>query len=146
MSRSQFHSINSLILTHAWLNLWDERMTTGRINQVTIRLAQRPADRPKSLNWPKHRINPKGCAFAQSRVFSFHRTVFSRLFYRCTVILLVRLAGAFAHCPTFKYTFSRGPLGCAFLGHHRPQCNPKQLEFGSTTIAHVLQTASSIKN
>ena len=35
MSRSQFHSIKSLILTHAWLNLWDERMTTGRINQVT---------------------------------------------------------------------------------------------------------------
>ena len=25
-----------LILTHAWLNLWDEHMTTGRINQVTI--------------------------------------------------------------------------------------------------------------
>ena len=25
-----------LILTHAWLNLWDKHMTTGRINQVTI--------------------------------------------------------------------------------------------------------------
>ena len=25
-----------LILRHAWLNLWDERMTTGRINQVSI--------------------------------------------------------------------------------------------------------------
>ena len=36
MSRSQFHSIKLFILTHAWLNLWDERMTTGRINQVTI--------------------------------------------------------------------------------------------------------------
>ena len=36
MSRSQFHSINLFILTHAWLNLWDERMTTGRINQVAI--------------------------------------------------------------------------------------------------------------
>ncbi len=36
MSHSQFHSIESFILTHAWLNLWDKRMTTGRINQVTI--------------------------------------------------------------------------------------------------------------
>ena len=25
----------SLILRHAWLNLWDKHMTTGRINQVT---------------------------------------------------------------------------------------------------------------
>ena len=40
MSRSQFHSRNLFILTHAWLNLWDERMTTGRINQVAM-LARR---------------------------------------------------------------------------------------------------------
>ena len=33
MSHSQFHS-DTFILRHAWLNLWDERMTTGRINQV----------------------------------------------------------------------------------------------------------------
>ena len=36
MSHSQFHSTRSLILRHAWLNLWDERMTTGRINQIAI--------------------------------------------------------------------------------------------------------------
>ncbi len=36
MSHSQFHSIELFILRHAWLNLWDERMTTGRINQVAI--------------------------------------------------------------------------------------------------------------
>ena len=35
MSHSQFHSI-TLILRHAWLNLWDKHMTTGRINQVSI--------------------------------------------------------------------------------------------------------------
>ena len=35
MSRSQFQS-RRFILRHAWLNLWDERMTTGRINQVAI--------------------------------------------------------------------------------------------------------------
>ena len=36
MSHSQFHSMLLLILRHAWLNLWDKHMTTGRINQVTI--------------------------------------------------------------------------------------------------------------
>ena len=36
MSRSQFHSKELFLLRHAWLNLWDERMTTGRINQVAI--------------------------------------------------------------------------------------------------------------
>ena len=33
MSHSQFQS-KRFILRRAWLNLWDERMTTGRINQV----------------------------------------------------------------------------------------------------------------
>ena len=28
---------NLFILRHAWLNLWDKHMTTGRINQVTMR-------------------------------------------------------------------------------------------------------------
>ena len=36
MSHSQFHSKKEFILTHAWLNLWDKHMTTGRINQVAI--------------------------------------------------------------------------------------------------------------
>ena len=36
MSHSQFHRINWFILRHAWLNLWDKHMTTGRINQVTV--------------------------------------------------------------------------------------------------------------
>ena len=35
MSHPQFHSTNLFILRHAWLNLWDKHMTTGRINQVT---------------------------------------------------------------------------------------------------------------
>lgn len=35
MSHSQFHRL-LLKLRHAWLNLWDKHMTTGRINQVTI--------------------------------------------------------------------------------------------------------------
>ena len=32
-----------LVLGHAWLNLWDKHMTTGRINQVTILLAALPS-------------------------------------------------------------------------------------------------------
>ena len=41
MSHSQFHSIK-LILRHAWLNLWDKHMTTGRINQVsTVSISDR---------------------------------------------------------------------------------------------------------
>ena len=36
MSCTQFYSIKLFILRHAWLNLWDKHMTTGRINQVTL--------------------------------------------------------------------------------------------------------------
>ena len=36
MSHPQFHCISSLILRHAWLNLWNKHITTGRINQITI--------------------------------------------------------------------------------------------------------------
>ena len=46
MSHSQFHSTNLFILRHAWLNLWDKHMTTGRINQVTTFL-----DLLKALHW-----------------------------------------------------------------------------------------------
>ena len=42
MSHSQFHSINLFILRHAWLNLWDKHMTTGRINQVTTNMIWQP--------------------------------------------------------------------------------------------------------
>ena len=45
MSHSQFHCIKSFILRHAWLNLWDKHMTTGRINQVTI-LKRRQTNSP----------------------------------------------------------------------------------------------------
>ena len=34
------------ILRHAWLNLWDKHMTTGRINQVTIK---KKVHKPESL-------------------------------------------------------------------------------------------------
>jgi len=36
MSCTQFHGTKMFVLRHAWLNLWDKHMTTGRINQVTF--------------------------------------------------------------------------------------------------------------
>ena len=36
MSHLQFHSIKLFILRLAWLSLFDEHMTTGRINQVAF--------------------------------------------------------------------------------------------------------------
>ena len=46
MSRSQFYSIKLFILRHAWLNLWDKHMTTGRINQVTLLSTAKNLPRP----------------------------------------------------------------------------------------------------
>lgn len=40
MSRTQFHSSILLKLRHAWLNLWNEHMTTGRINQIACFFVQ----------------------------------------------------------------------------------------------------------
>jgi hypothetical protein len=79
MSHSQFHSTNLFILRHAWLNLWDKHMTTGRINQVTTFLnAKEHNDTPKQkvntntnqvCSWPRvHQLDwidlnrtSKGC-------------------------------------------------------------------------------------
>ena len=47
MSHSQFRS-KKLILRHAWLNLWDKHMTTGRINQVTT-FARKSSDDEHNL-------------------------------------------------------------------------------------------------
>ena len=54
MSCTQFHCIKMFILRHAWLNLWDKHMTTGRINQVTTikwevsKITQRTDPSPRS--------------------------------------------------------------------------------------------------
>ena len=44
---------NLFILRHAWLNLWDKHMTTGRINQVTV---QRP--RARARKWLGELLGP----------------------------------------------------------------------------------------
>ncbi len=69
MSHSQFHSTNLFILRHAWLNLWDKHMTTGRINQVTtIRNAWGGA------STPCYRL-PRGCLHSTG----VHQWIRSRL-------------------------------------------------------------------
>ena len=45
-----------LILRHAWLNLWDKHMTTGRINQVTIFFPPLPAN--SRSDWSVTAWNP----------------------------------------------------------------------------------------
>ena len=57
MSHSQFHSTSLLILRHAWLNLWDKRMTTGRINQVNIFRCRITAYATHPSAKPYHTIN-----------------------------------------------------------------------------------------
>jgi hypothetical protein len=54
MSHSQFHSIKLFILRHAWLNLWDKHMTTGRINQVTtVKKRKRKSKKKRDGDWIK---------------------------------------------------------------------------------------------
>ena len=43
MSHLQPSPYKSLMLRHAWLNLWDKHMTTGRINQVSTKEERHPA-------------------------------------------------------------------------------------------------------
>ncbi len=57
MSRSQFHS-KIFILRHAWLNLWDERMTTGRINQVAFTYPRQIAQNRSKSKSRQCRHNP----------------------------------------------------------------------------------------
>ena len=52
-----------LVLRHAWLNLWDKHMTTGRINQVTLYEMQEQRGR--------RRTNPASQA---KRISNVHRS------------------------------------------------------------------------
>ena len=56
MSHSQFHSTDLFILRHAWLNLWDKHMTTGRINQVSYKCAQFRLLRPRLAHTQIERV------------------------------------------------------------------------------------------
>ena len=73
MSRSQFQSTR-FILTHAWLNLWDKHMTTGRINQVAIFTAfisKQPARSMLAIS-NKHRYKPSTHTRSRERSVCFH--------------------------------------------------------------------------
>ena len=60
MSHSQFHCL-LLKLRHAWLNLWDKHMTTGRINQVTISERHPPKQDPQGVHWTNLVTNLRVC-------------------------------------------------------------------------------------
>ena len=49
------------ILRHAWLNLWDKHMTTGRINQVTISERHPPKQGPQGFHWTNLVTNLRVC-------------------------------------------------------------------------------------
>ena len=77
MSHSQFHYIKSFILRHAWLNLLDKHMTTGRINQVTIIIKEMEQQK-------KFQSRHAQCVFLIFPSFVFR-------FFQCSVHLFVWL-------------------------------------------------------
>ena len=88
MSHSQFHSIKLLILRHAWLNLWDKHMTTGRINQVTI---VRIGSRAFTLRFQHSRFFPewkKRRVFTTSPLSFWKRSMYNtKRAQKCTLVL-----------------------------------------------------------
>ena len=58
MSCTQFHRIKMFILRHAWLNLWNKHMTTGRINQVTFVWERKKSSQPQRKRRPARSSHP----------------------------------------------------------------------------------------
>ena len=83
MSCSQFHSIKLFILRHAWLNLWDKHMTTGRINQVTI----------VHQSETRRNTNPTGASIAETIVVFHVWLIRTRSRVRSTSLTVVRFPG-----------------------------------------------------
>ena len=82
MSHSQFHSTKLFILRHAWLNLWDKRMTTGRINQVYILSFFDTRASRETQVLQRKRCKPRSASFLFKKYFMSIqiRTKVSRLF------------------------------------------------------------------
>ena len=91
MSHSQFHSTNLFILRHAWLNLWDKHMTTGRINQVTTfyNRAESPIQlllfSSKELNFAEESSLTIGKCWSQL-VNAFNRSILTDSSYNQTAL------------------------------------------------------------
>ena len=100
MSRSQFQS-KRFILRHAWLNLWDERMTTGRINQVAI-FPRVCGKRLQKTTVPL----PTVCSFTRNK-----HTAWSKLTSNQRVLLrnanVTSLRGLYTSCPNPTRTNSQ---------------------------------------
>ena len=75
MSHSQFRC-TILILTHAWLNLWDKHMTTGRINQITTFARHKAPQRKRFTQIAKfcwllcESLAPEGSSMIQAIFFT----------------------------------------------------------------------------
>jgi hypothetical protein len=65
MSCTQFHRIKMFILRHAWLNLWNKHMTTGRINQVTF-VWERKKSSQQQQNWRGSRFSHPSLLWMQT--------------------------------------------------------------------------------
>ena len=63
-----------LILRHAWLNLWDKHMTTGRINQVSTNQFRKLAFSELFLQTNFHSIWGAPKLASKHREFYFHHT------------------------------------------------------------------------
>ena len=122
MSRSQFHSINLFILTHAWLNLWDERMTTGRINQVTIRSLTRNC-----------RLATNACERQINYAWSTERSIRSFSSYFEVEMWCDRWNDTRQMYWEFSLPFRVAHLSVAFLRPNRPQLRIKFTRSSSRT-------------
>ena len=62
-----------LILRHAWLNLWDKHMTTGRINQVTILCPAGAAKQPARTKPPRNAWESGRCCYKEGNARALRR-------------------------------------------------------------------------
>lgn len=122
MSHSQFHSTNLFILRHAWLNLWDKHMTTGRINQVTISVCTEKSRRPSA----QHRY---------SRQRHFLRWVFVTRLQKCLCEFL---------CNQRQYSAETDVLTCQRPANETP-CSPFSQVSDQLSLFREQRSRSSVR-
>ena len=78
MSHSQFHSIKSFILRHAWLNLWDKRMLLAESTRLLSQLQLAPST-PTHHTHSCLRIQSRNCLNLHAEEGRFNTGIFKRL-------------------------------------------------------------------
>ena len=80
-----------LILRHAWLNLWDKHMTTGRINQVSKNQFSMQKHQKLNLHTNLHPMRSASCrTWAQRILLSSHLFNFSQSQHASYISLIDR--------------------------------------------------------